>query len=252
VCTLIIAWRVLADAPVVVAANRDEATDRPSTPPAPWAGAPRIVAPRDERAGGTWIGYNEAGLFVGISNRWSDEQLPAGRSRGLLVADALGQESAESAAGVVEDALAADPYDGFNLVLADADVAMLLQWGGRLDVTEFDPGVHVVMNAGFDEQFRAVEARRDAARHQAENARSVRAALRPDPDEDAEAWLDRAGAVLGGHDFGVCVHGDGYGTRSSSLLALYPDGTATFRYADGPPCETPFESVVRRPAEGQS
>lgn len=246
-CTLILAWRVFADAPVVVAANRDEAVDRPSTPPERRDGDPVVVAPRDGRAGGTWVGYNEAGVFVGVSNRWTDRDLPAGRSRGLLVADALGQRSTDDVAGAVEDALVTDRYEGFNLLVADAESAVILEWDGRLSVTELDPGLHVMMNAGYDDAFRLPGTYADAARGQERTARAVRRTLAVEPDETAAGWLDRAAAVLADHEHGVCVHGDGYGTRSSSLIALHVDGTATYQYADGPPCETPFE-----PVNGQS
>ena len=257
-CTLVIAWDVFDGAPVVVAANRDEATDRPSTPPVRRDGSPAVVAPRDERAGGTWIGYNDAGVFVGLSNRWAGGDIGGERSRGLLVADALEVVDADDAVRTVADALAAAEYAPFNLVVADADAAVLLEWDGHLAVTEFDPGVHVLMNAGYDDSFFAVPERPEAATAQAENAARVRTALAPETDETPEAWLDRAAEVLGDHDFGVCVHGDGYGTKSSSLIALRSDGRATFRFADGPPCETPFEpveaGVVGRDgtAEGQS
>ncbi|ELK45622.1 hypothetical protein D320_21146, partial [Haloferax sp. BAB-2207] len=71
-CTLILAWQVFEDAPVVVAANRDEQLGRPAEPPRRWENGdgPAIVAPRDAEAGGTWVGYNDAGVFVGITNRW--------------------------------------------------------------------------------------------------------------------------------------------------------------------------------------
>jgi hypothetical protein len=90
----------------------------------------------------------------------------------------------------------------------------------------------------------------DRAVAQAENARTVRGALTPEPGADAGAWLDRAAAVLADHEFGVCVHGDDYGTRSSSLIRLGDaDGGLDARYlfADGPPCETPYRPV----ADGQ-
>jgi len=275
VCTLVIAWDVFDGAPVVVAANRDEATDRPSTPPARRGESPAVVAPRDERAGGTWIGYNDAGVFVGLSNRWAGSDLEGERSRGLLVADALEREDAAAAVRWVEDALVAVEYAPFNLVVADADAAILLEWDGHLSVTEFEPGVHVLTNAGYDDTFYAVPERPEAAAAQAESAARVRTALAPETGESPEAWLDRAAGVLGDHDYGVCVHGavserrsdgqpdadasgGGYGTKSSSLIAIRADGTATFRFADGPPCVAPFEPVeasgldADRAAEGQS
>lgn len=257
-CTLVIAWDAFAGAPVVVAANRDEAVDRPASPPARREGPPGVVAPRDERAGGTWIGYNDAGVFAGLSNRWNEGDLAGERSRGLLVDDALAHDDAASAVRAVEDAVIAHEYDGFNLVIADDSAAVLLGWDGRLSVADLGPGVHVVMNAGYDDTFHAVPERPEAAATQAESAAKVREALALRPDETPEAWLDRAADVLGDHDYGVCVHRDGYGTRSSSLIALRSDGSTTYRFADGPPCVTPYEDVAVAgigrggSAEGQS
>lgn len=242
-CTLIIAWQVLADAPVAVAANRDEALDRPATPPQVTDGDPAIVAPRDEEAGGTWIGYNARGLLVGLSNRWTDADLAGERSRGQLVIDLLGAPTADDAASLVEELVEADAYQPFNLVVADADAAVVFEWDGALRVAELTPGVHAVLNAGWDDRFTAVDGRDEVVAAQVERTHQVRRRLAVSDGEAAEAWLDRAADVLADHDAGVCVHEDGYGTRSSSLIALYPDGRATYRFADGPPCETAFAAV---------
>ncbi|RKD97122.1 NRDE family protein [Halopiger aswanensis] len=262
-CTLTLAWQVFDDAPVAVAANRDEAVGRESRPPSVYREEPLIVAPRDAEAGGTWIGYNEFGVFAGITNRWTDADLAGERSRGLLVADALEARSAAEAASIVEDATATDEYDGFNLVVADADDAFCLQWDGDLVRTNFDPGVHVVVNVAVDDDVAIPSFRTEAARAQAENARTVRRELSVsgvDIDERGELeatesvseWLERAGSVLGDHDYGVCIHGDGFGTRSSSLIAIRDgdragDGEgvvgARYAFADGPPCRTSYETV---------
>ena len=53
--------------------------DRASSPPRVWAadsadaGGP-FIAPRDDVAGGTWLGVNRAGVFVGITNRYLGPQ----------------------------------------------------------------------------------------------------------------------------------------------------------------------------------
>ncbi|WP_435128297.1 NRDE family protein [Halobaculum sp. D14] len=239
-CTLTIAWRTFRDAPVVVAANRDEAVDRPAEPPAERDEG--IVAPRDAEAGGTWMGATRDGLFVGVTNRWV-EGLAGERSRGLLVDDCLHAESAEAAARLVESRCRDHEYDGFNLVVADADAALLLEWDGHLSVTPFEPGVHVVVNVGADGAFVEPPDRPDVGPEQAANARRLRDHLQVRPDESASSWLRRAGDALGDHEFGVCVHGDGYGTVSSSLLLLGADGSRRYEYAAGPPCETPYEVV---------
>jgi uncharacterized protein with NRDE domain len=244
VCTLTFAWRAFEEAPLVVAANRDEALERPSVQPTLIEGdpsEPAVVAPLDEEAGGTWIGANEQGVVVGITNRWTDVDLAAERSRGLLVRDALATSTAADAVAVVEDAVAVDEYDGFNLVVADADTCSSLEWDGDLDVHAFDPGVHVVVNVGRVDEFDIPSSRREYAERQAENARDVQDALQVRAEETASEWRARAAAILGDHDYGVCVHGDGFGTRSSSLVQTGPE--FAYWFADGPPCETEYERV---------
>ncbi len=242
VCTLTLAWQVFDDAPVAVAANRDEALGRDSTPPAVFDDDPLIVAPRDAEAGGTWIGYNENGVFAGITNKWTDAELAGDRSRGLLVADVLEATSAADAAASIEDAVEADEYDGFYLVVADATDAFCYAWDGTLSRIEFDPGVHVVVNVAVDDAVDVPSIRPEAGREQAANARAVRTALEAKSGETATEWLERAGDVLGDHEYGVCIHRNGFGTRSSSLIALGPD-TRRYAFAPGPPCRTNYEAV---------
>jgi len=242
VCTLVVAWRAFERTPIAVAANRDEALDRLSDRPAARGDDPAFVAPRDEEAGGTWIGYNEAGVLAAITNRWTDREREGERSRGLLVRDALAERSAEAAVRAIERELAERSYAFFNLLVCDAGAAILLEWDGRLRVSNLPPGIHVVMNVGYDDAFEVPERRREAGERQIESARLLRASLQPDPGETAADWLTRAGEALGDHEYGVCVHGDGFGTRSSSLIAI-SEGEATYRYADGPPCRTAFKSM---------
>ncbi|MFB6235597.1 MAG: NRDE family protein [Halopenitus sp.] len=246
-CTLVLAWQVFADAPVVAAANRDERFDRPAEPPSVKEGIPAVVAPRDARAGGTWVGCNDAGVYATITNRWLSEDREGDRSRGLLVDDCLAHDSAEAAVRDVERELDEREYDGFHLVVADESGAYLVANDGRVDVTRLDPGVHVVVNVGGvvngRGRFTIPERRQDVGEQQAENARQLSDRLRPEPGESADGWLDRAGAALGDHDAGVCIHREGFGTRSSSIVRVGADGGTRFEFAEGPPCETAFEPV---------
>lgn len=226
-CTLALAWRWYDDAPVVAAANRDEALDRPADPPAVTGANPRVLAPRDRRAGGTWTGVTDAGFYAGITNRWSD--LAGERSRGLLVDDALAAGSADSAREVVERAVESHAYAGFNLVLADADSAFRLAWDGTLDVTALDPGVHVVTTTGAPD----AESRRER----------VRAALTDRLPRSAAGFRGRAKRVLASRSVGACLLGAGYGTRSSSVVEVRRDGRVRYDFADGPPCRTPYRRV---------
>lgn len=235
---------------MAVAANRDERLDRPSAGPARRAfGGVAAIAPLDTRVGGTWTGYNEHGLYVGVTNRWG-VGIDGERSRGLLVADALAARTARTARETVARAVDRHEYAGFELVVADADDAFLVEWDGDLRVHDPSPGVTVVVNVGAalpDGDTLAPGAPSgdrvpaERRREQADAARRLRDRLDPQDDERASGWLDRGGAALGDHENGVCVHGDGFGTRSSSLIAL-GDGRE-YRFADGPPCETAYQRV---------
>ncbi|WP_158057058.1 NRDE family protein [Halorussus halophilus] len=226
-CTLILAWRVFDGTPIAAAANRDEALGRPSRPPGVLDSDPTVVAPQDAEAGGTWLGYNDEGLFVAITNRRSD--IDGERSRGLLVRDALASESAADAVSFVRTELAGREYAGFNLVVADAEEATLLEWDGVLRTSHLGPGVHVVVNEGHNGA--------------APKAKRIREAAHPEYHETADAWFDHVKGVLRDHDLKACVHAEGYGTKSSSLVTLDEDGTGRYWFADGKPCETDYERV---------
>lgn len=226
-CTLAVAWRIYDDTPVVVAANRDEATDRPATPPHVWPDASdvRVLAPRDEAAGGTWTGVTDTGFYVGLTNRWSD--LDPGRSRGCLVVGALRAGDPESARTLVEREVATHDYAGFNLVLASAERAYLLQWDGDLRADALDPGVTVVTTTGTPDAAGRRERVRNALTHRLPGS--------------AAGFRGRAKRVLAAGDVGACLHGHGYGTRSSSVITV--GDAIRYEFADGPPCRTPYRDV---------
>lgn len=244
-CTLALAWRVFADAPVALAANRDERFERPSEPPMVRSGDPAIVAPRDGEAGGTWIGLAETGLAVAITNRWLDDDREGDRSRGRLVWDCLRTGSAESAVRSVERELNDRVYAGFNLVVADDVAAFLLSYDGQLGVTRLDPGVHVVGNVGGvvngGERFSIPSRRAEAGAARVDSVRRIASTLTPEPGTTATDWLDHASDVLADHEYGACLHGDEFGTRSFTRIRT--GDSPTLRFADGPPCETSPESV---------
>lgn len=238
-CTLIVAWQVFDDEPICVAANRDESTDRPSQPPTVRDDDPAVLAPRDELAGGTWLGYNEHGVVVAITNRWIVGE--GERSRGLLVEDALSKPSARKAIEFVERELEDRAYEPFHLLVADETDCLLVEHGQVDRTRSLDPGVHIVVNVGIDGDWFVPTDRPDVGNRQAENAATVWAELEPIESEEPGEWLARAGEILGNHDYGVCLHGDGFGTRSSALICLGEN--QRFEFADGPPCKAPYEMV---------
>ncbi len=63
---------------LVLAANRDEFYSRPTAPAAFWQEAPDVLAGKDLKSGGSWMGVTRSGKiaavtnFRGPSNVWED------------------------------------------------------------------------------------------------------------------------------------------------------------------------------------
>jgi len=104
--------------PLLIAANRDEFLDRPTEALHRWAlpDGTGVVAGRDLRDGGTWLGVSETGRVAMITNVRSAKAGPGQRSRGELATRWLD-------GGLTWEALldSIDPtaYGGFNLVVGD-------------------------------------------------------------------------------------------------------------------------------------
>lgn len=238
-CTLIALHRCYPSAHLLVAANRDEFLARPATGPRvhAWHGR-RVIAPVDERAGGTWLGLNDVGLFVGLTNRPTQRLDANRRSRGLLVADALGHGSAARAAEVALG-LPANAYNPFNLFVADEENAFAIVYEEKARVRVLAPGPHVIGNADPDDARVPKVARLLGA--------AERVAAGPE-----HAALDALEALCRSHDAQgenalerTCIHTPEYGTRSSTLLRRGARREADrLSFSSGAPCQTPYEDLT--------
>jgi len=238
-CTLIVLHRCFSQAPLVVAANRDEYLDRPAEKPAlRRSGSRTVLAPRDLQAGGTWLGLNDAGVFAALTNRPSKTPDPSLRSRGLVVFEALREASAAdviAALGILPE----QAYNPFNFFVSDGDAAFAATYQGKLRVSRLEPGPHVIGNADPDDRGVPKIARL--------LARAERIA-----EGEADGALDALAEVCRSHEGDgargplddTCIHAGGYGTRSSTLVRLGPDASRSeFRHAEGAPCETEYEDL---------
>src|SRR5262249_34708816 len=96
-CLVALLFRSVSDEPLIVGANSEEFYHRGGELPQLLDGPCRIVAGLDPVAKGTWLGVNERGVLVAVTNR-PRLQVPARpRSRGLLARDLLACPSAKVA-----------------------------------------------------------------------------------------------------------------------------------------------------------
>src|SRR5487761_887039 len=120
-CLLVLAWNTHPRYRLVVAANRDEYHDRDAAPLCLWPAPTDILAGRDLRAGGTWLGIDRRRRF-GIVTNFRDlaRAQPQAPSRGGLIPRYLdgGRGAGDYLAALESEAAG---YGGFNLLLADAE-----------------------------------------------------------------------------------------------------------------------------------
>ena len=237
-CTVVVLFRPRHAWPVILVANRDERVDRAwDLPDTHWPPHPGVIAGRDRTAGGTWMGLNREGVTAAVLNRPGSLGPADGkRSRGELPLMALAQPTAAKAAEAIA-AQNAGEWRGFNLVLADRMGALFVRGSGhgRPVVQTLPPGVSMVTAHDPNDP--------DSPRVERHLAR-FRHAAPPDPGL-WDAWRailsDRAGSP--GEQINVISRG-GFGTVSSSYLAIPAVGDPVWLFAAGPPDEAPFDPVT--------
>lgn len=139
-CVAAIAWLAHSRWRLVAIGNRDEFHERPTAALEKWGDGSSVIAGRDLRAGGTWLGVTAAGRFALVTNfRVPGYPRPGLASRGGLVTDWLeGEEVANIAA-----------MNPFNLCLADATRARVLTNHPHREEHVLAPGVHGLSNGAF-------------------------------------------------------------------------------------------------------
>lgn len=248
-CLIVFAWKVLPAVPLVAAANRDEFYGRAAAPAAPWPEHPQIYAGRDLQAGGSWMGVTGTGQaasgadgsgagarFAAITNiRAPGEHRADAPSRGQLVADFLaGSMNPQQYVAALRER--AHHYNGFNLVLGDRDTLIWYSNRGDADPRNgqpLAPGVYGVSNALLDAPWpKVVKTKAQfasllclGAPDEAFFEMLSDTAPAPDqrlPETGVPIELER---VLSS----VRIDSPGYGTRTSTVVKLYADATASLQ-----------------------
>ncbi len=247
-CLLVVLFQHHPDAPLVVAANRDERLDRPATSLGVLRALPATLGGRDEVHGGTWLAVNRDGVVAGLTNTPGSARDATRRTRGELPLRLTLEASAEEAVALFAARIRCADYNPCWLLVGDRErlFCVTVAGNGAPAVTSLAPGIHVLENRPL------VPVSPKAGR--------VRAALEGVQGWRGEALVGGLQRVLASHDLpeppspeardrptldAACVHAGGYGTRSSSVVLVPPQGAPRVLASEGPPCET---SLIDRSA----
>lgn len=230
-CLLVLAWQAHPRYGLVVAANRDEFHERPAAPLAKWPVPGDILAGRDLRAQGTWLGLDRRRHFGVITNfRELQRPRPDAPTRGALIPDYL-RGTASAASFLTRLQPDASRYSGFNLLLSDGDSLWYASNRAEQFARPLPPGVYGLSNEFLDTpwpKLRRVRRRFEAwlGDPSQTGASGLFALLDDRATATADEELPRTGVPLEWErvlSAPFVLHPD-YGTRASTVLLLEPSG----------------------------
>ena len=251
-CLIAFAIEARPGLPLLLASNRDEFFERPTAALHRWSleGGVEVLAGRDLRDGGTWLGVSSTGRVAMLTNVRGPDAVSGVRSRGELATRWL--QAAFDAAAMAREI---DPkaYAGFNLVVGDLHRG---QWAwlsncdparphagpqSTLAQQTLDPGIYGLSNASLDTPWPKT------LRLKAAMQTALQTTDRPSPHADWDPERDTLSTALAdatpAHPDSLPATGidpereralsaafvhlpdAGYGTRSSLVLKVQAQGS---------------------------
>lgn len=147
-CILFIALKQHKDFPLILLANRDEYHERPTTKAGFWPEFPELLAGKDEKEGGTWLGLHTNGRVSALTNYRDMKAHREGRlSRGQLVKDyLLSDKEPESFLEYLQTSN--DKYNPYNLFFGNLQSLRFQVYSNMNRVChELKEGFHGLSNA---------------------------------------------------------------------------------------------------------
>ncbi len=223
-CLILLSYHDHPSYGLILAANRDEFYDRPTAPLGFWDEAPHVLAGRDLKSGGTWLGVTKTGRICAITNfRDPAVQLIDAPSRGLLVADFLkGSESPQEYLQKVKEA--GGKYNGFNLIAGDESGIFFCS--NRADnIVKLSPGIHGLSNRLLDTPWpKVAKGKRYLEKILSSNEINCESIfdLLSDRDMPDDRDLPETGVGIEWERIlsPLFIKSDIYGTRSSSIVLI--------------------------------
>jgi uncharacterized protein with NRDE domain len=143
-CLIVFAYNIHPSYRLILAANRDEFYERPSSAADFWIDHPQVLAGRDLKNSGTWLGVTRDGKFAAVTNYRDPATFKSDApSRGKLVSRFLtGNQNPDIYLKKITSQV--DKYNGFNLLLGDGNDFFV--FSSRGEKQNLKPGIYGLSN----------------------------------------------------------------------------------------------------------
>lgn len=231
-CLLVFSYRQHPKYDLIFAANRDEFYERPTKAASFWEEYPDLLAGKDLKSGGTWMGITKQGDFSALTN-YRDPSISKDNppSRGDLVLDFLANESnPENYLNRVDQK--SDQYNGFNLLVGNPD--QLMYYSNRQkQLRNIELGLYGLSNELLDTPWPKVQKAKNDMQTIIQSEEISKEALfellqydKPAPDDQLPHTgipkeLERAVSP-------IFIKTDKYGTRNSTIVLMDKSGNVFF------------------------
>lgn len=217
----------------ILAANRDEAYDRPTKEAHFWQDNPNLLAGRDLRLMGTWMGITKNGRFAALTNyrdplRIQDDK----RSRGEIIQNYL-ISSIDPEMYIKLIHQDREEYNGFNLLVGNID-ELFYYSNISTDSHKLDPGTHSVSNHLLNTPWPKVKTAKQQLADYVRTKENIQAEeLFKILANNEEAPVDQlpntgVGKELEAKLSSIFIRTPHYGTRSSTVLLVDHHNHVTF------------------------
>ncbi len=232
-CLIVFSYKNTPHHKLILAANRDEFLERPTVPLNYFDTEQTILAGKDLRGGGTWLGVNMAGKVAAITNYRHPDYFGSGKkSRGLILTDYL-KYSQNPEAFLEKLYFKRSDYNGFNLLLGDEDdMFYFSSVTGEIEL--LSPGMYGLSNHLLDSPWPKLEKAKNGLQKIVEEPGEISKEaifhLLKDRERPPDSALPDTGV---GKEWerllsSIFISSPTYGTRSSAILTLSSNNSVSF------------------------
>lgn len=224
-CLILLSYKYHPQYRLVLAANRDEFYDRPTAPLGFWEDNPDVLAGRDLKSMGTWMGVTRSGKIAAVTNyREPASQVPNATSRGHLVSNFLvGREPPAQYLEAIQ--IKTRQYSGFNLLVGDTrELRYFSNRGG--EPARLNEGIYGLSNRFLDSGWPKVRRGKSLLKSELKEHNPLNSSrllkLLQNQDKAPDEQLPETGVGIEWERVlcPIFITSRNYGTRCSTLLTI--------------------------------